>query len=136
MKHIGDNLKTIRKVWNKSQDEFGVLFGLNRGNINSYEGERNEPSIEFFIVLEELTGIPIRDLVTRKIQRLELPERPYTAGEGIAKLQGSVNVNVANGHGSAATQQVSAEGLAQKEIAHLKELLAEKERLIQVLLAK
>ncbi len=131
---LSENLKTIREYWNYGQNDFGEKFGLKRNIMYTYESGKATPSIEVLLEIEAMTGISIRELCTRKLQRLELPERPYREGEGIAKLStsgGQMNVNVANGHGSAATQQLS----ASVEVEHMKALLAEKERLIQVLLA-
>ena len=105
MKYIGENLKTIRKVWDKSQDEFALMFKLNRGNINSYEGERNEPSIEFFILLEEFTGIPIRRLYFEKIEKGEISERPLRNGDGLARIANSnVNIQLGDSNGDVVQQ--------------------------------
>jgi transcriptional regulator with XRE-family HTH domain len=82
MRQLGNNLKTLRKVWHLSQDEFGRMFGLNRGNINSYESDKNDPSMDFLLQLEEISGIMLSKFYKTQILESEVPLKPLSNGTG------------------------------------------------------
>ena len=74
--YLPDNLRLIASCWNISQDELGNKFLLNRGVMSTYVLEKSQPSVKMMIELENITGISVKDLYYRKIEKEELPERP------------------------------------------------------------
>ena len=73
---LSENIRSIRVKWGYKQDDFGEIFELNRSVISTYETGIAEPKITFLVKLFELTGIPIQNLLTRKISDEEIPLRP------------------------------------------------------------
>lgn len=69
---IGRNIKKIRNVKGLSQQAFGDLFNLSRGNISSYEEFRAEPKIESLIAIANYFSIPIADFLQRDLSVNEL----------------------------------------------------------------
>jgi transcriptional regulator with XRE-family HTH domain len=92
MGELGENLKTIRESWNKTQEQMAHTMNSNRGKIYSYENG-SEPNLDFLLRIEELTGFSIRYLCTVKISRLDVSERPLHKEDGLLRLANS-NVNI------------------------------------------
>ncbi len=83
MKRLPENLKLIRKQrWKMSQDKFAELIDSSRSKINSYENGGVEPSIDFMIQLEILTGINIKDLFSGELQLAKIPILPLSEEQG------------------------------------------------------
>ena len=80
--HLGINIKLIRKRWKIKQEDFAVLFKVNRGSITNYEREINTPDVNFMIQLQDLTGINIRDLYHKKLDLEDIPKKPLEFREG------------------------------------------------------
>jgi len=76
MNALPHNLKAIRKRWRMSQDDFGELLGLKRGSVSNYERELNAPKLDILIQLQDITGINIKDLCYRKLNKQEILEKP------------------------------------------------------------
>ncbi len=74
--YISANIQFLINKLNCSQDEFGNLFGLNRGNINQYLKEKAQPKIEtlqkmalhFGITLDNLVSIQITDNILSEVK--------------------------------------------------------------------
>lgn len=88
MSYLAVNLKTIRKVWGKSQGEFASLFvGVNEDNQKSYE--RKKPSTPDFIYMNrlvELTGIDQASLMNKQLSPVDIP-RVMIGSESDAKVK-------------------------------------------------
>jgi transcriptional regulator with XRE-family HTH domain len=128
MRQLGNNLKTLRKVWHLSQDEFGRMFGLNRGNINSYEGDKNDPSMDFLLQLEEISGIMLSRFYKTQILESEVPPKPLFNGTS-QKLAEMVHTKAKNDMNNTSIHQASTAELYER-------LLKEKDRMIAVLEAR
>lgn len=50
--YFGKNIKTLRKIHGYTQDQFGLLFGLSRDNINSYE-RGSQPQVLDFLKIAD-----------------------------------------------------------------------------------
>ena len=50
--YIASNLLHLIKKLNCSQDEFGAMFQLNRGNVNQYVKEKTQPKIETLLKID------------------------------------------------------------------------------------
>ena len=87
MNFFSENLKNIRETWRyKSQDEFGKLFRLNKGNINNLENGKVKPKLDLLFKLEDATGLTIRELYLLKLKMEDIPEKPFRHGEGLKAL--------------------------------------------------
>ena len=77
MNRLSENLKLIRKQrWNLSQDRFAEYLDSSRSKINSYENAGVEPSIEFMLRLQSLTGFTIRELYSKTLEIESIPFQP------------------------------------------------------------
>lgn len=81
---LGANLLTIEKKWKIKREVFADLMGVTYGQMSMYYGDKNNPSIEFMLLLEEKTGCSIRDLYTKIIKKSDLPEKPLE-GQAIGR---------------------------------------------------
>lgn len=94
MSQIGNNIKKLRNVKGLSQQAFGDLFGLTRGNISSYEELRAEPKIEVMLQIAKYFSIPIAELLEKQLTVNEIlnfedyfPVEPLTENKGmLAKI--------------------------------------------------
>jgi hypothetical protein len=71
------NIALIRDVWRLTREEFGALFGYTGYHIGGHERGTSSvvpPSILFD--LEDLTGIPARQLFYNSITRIQVPVYP------------------------------------------------------------
>jgi transcriptional regulator with XRE-family HTH domain len=69
---ISKNILYLVKKLGCSQDEFGALFELNRGNINQYVKEKTQPKIDTIQRICNHFSITIDDFVN-----LDLSVKPY-----------------------------------------------------------
>jgi len=67
MSNVGNNIKKLRKVKGMSQQAFGDIFNLTRGNISSYEEMRAEPKIEIVLKIANYFGIPVQHLIEKHL---------------------------------------------------------------------
>ena len=67
MTQIGTNIKKLRSVKGLSQQAFGELFNLTRGNISSYEEFRAEPKISVILQIAKYFSIPVAHLLEKKL---------------------------------------------------------------------
>src|SRR5690606_23942627 len=72
MTKIGANIKKIRTTKGLSQQAFGELFQLTRGNISSYEENRAEPRIETVIQIANYFSIPLNQFITQNLSIHEI----------------------------------------------------------------
>ncbi len=61
---LGNNIKFIRKKMKLSQEEFGAMFNVTRTTIGYYENEKAQPSVEFFLKLENISGYSFTQICT------------------------------------------------------------------------
>ena len=88
LNYFSENLRLIRFIWNDiSQDDFGKMFKLNRGNINNYEMAGIKPPLDFLFELEDSTGLTIRELYLTKLTKEDIPEKPFRCGENLPILK-------------------------------------------------
>ena len=67
MTQIGTNIKKLRSVKGLSQQAFGELFNLTRGNISSYEEFRAEPKVSVILQIAKYFSIPVAHLLEKKL---------------------------------------------------------------------
>ena len=72
MSNVGNNIKKLRKVKGLSQQAFGDVFNLTRGNISSYEEMRAEPKIEIVLKIANYFGIPVQHLIEKNLSVNEI----------------------------------------------------------------
>ncbi|WP_343564993.1 helix-turn-helix transcriptional regulator [Sphingobacterium sp.] len=72
MSNVGNNIKKLRKVKGMSQQAFGDVFNLTRGNISSYEEMRAEPKIEIVLKIANYFGIPVQHLIEKNLSVNEI----------------------------------------------------------------
>jgi len=72
MSNVGNNIKKLRKVKGMSQQAFGDIFNLTRGNISSYEEMRAEPKIEIILKIANYFGIPVQHLIEKNLSVNEI----------------------------------------------------------------
>jgi len=72
MSQIGNNIKKLRKVKGISQQAFGEIFSLTRGNISSYEELRAEPKIDVVTKIANYFSIPLHDLLNKSLSVNEI----------------------------------------------------------------
>lgn len=68
--YISENISFLVKKMNCSQDEFGALFDLNRGNISQYVKEKSQPKIETIQKICNHFEILIDDFVNRPLSEI------------------------------------------------------------------
>lgn len=68
---LSDNIRSLRKLRNWSQEELAQKIGLNRGNIASYEKGTAEPKICNLLKLAQLFGVSIFDLTGKDLRNGE-----------------------------------------------------------------
>lgn len=57
-----------------SQAVFGKLAGIASSTISMYENGNREPSIDFLLWLERITGFTLNEMVNTEINILDLPD--------------------------------------------------------------
>lgn len=62
---IGNNLKLLRKLTKKSQEDVAAALGLTRSSYSGYENGIAEPGIETIVSLSSFFAIPIDALLTK-----------------------------------------------------------------------
>lgn len=93
MIELNRNIQLMLEVWKISQDDLGKRLGLGRGIMNNIIKEKTRLTVEQLMTLEELTGFSARELLFKKLNRLDISERPLSKEEGLSRLIGS-NVNI------------------------------------------
>lgn len=94
MSNVGNNIKKLRKVKGMSQQAFGDLFNLTRGNISSYEEMRAEPKIEIILRIANYFGIPVQHLIEKNLSVNEIlnfndyfkPDVPLLATKRLSQI--------------------------------------------------
>ncbi len=78
-KFIGRNIRTIRDRWRMDQGEFAPILQTSRQMVSKYEKGGHVPNVLALIKIEDLSGIPVKDLITREIEEDEIPINPLEA---------------------------------------------------------
>ncbi|MVO09779.1 helix-turn-helix domain-containing protein [Flavobacterium sp. TP390] len=65
--YISNNLSFLVNKMNCSRDEFGAMFGLNRGNISFYINEKSQPKIETIQSICDYFKISIDDFINNDL---------------------------------------------------------------------
>ena len=79
---LADNIRSLRKRRNWSQEELARHVGLNRGNIASYEKGTAEPKICNLLKIAHLFGVSLLDLLGRDLKDVEFS--PSSNGQTLA----------------------------------------------------
>jgi len=66
--YLGENIRLLREAMKLSQESFGLILNVSRGQIHNYEKNINEPGVHGLLKLEELSGIPFRNLCKEKLK--------------------------------------------------------------------
>jgi hypothetical protein len=73
MLHLPNNIKIIRSLSGKTQDEFRVYFTrVTLAMQKSYEGGKAEPDSLYLQELSELSGVSIKDLINKEITKKDV----------------------------------------------------------------
>lgn len=97
--YISENLLYLVNKLKCSQDDFGKMFDLNRGNINQYVKEKTQPKIETIQKICSHFDITIDDFINRKLEEVDKnvlaePQSSYKKEEEneiIQLLKSSIN---------------------------------------------
>lgn len=82
--HLSKNIKTIRKLSNKTQTEFGEAFGATKAMIVSYEGGKAQPDELFIKRLAKIAGVTEEELrnedLSDQVLNVEMLEKLHLKG--------------------------------------------------------
>lgn len=70
--YLHQNIRSLRKHLNISQEELANRIGLNRGNIASYENGSAEPKICNLLKMSKLFCISLSDLTQKDLSEVDL----------------------------------------------------------------
>ncbi|MEM1322852.1 MAG: helix-turn-helix transcriptional regulator [Bacteroidota bacterium] len=127
MNNLAVNLKLIRKKrWNMSQERFAELLNSSRSKINSYENGGIEPSIEFMIRLQGLTGISIRDIFYSSIPLEDIPQAPLEVPDKDIVNEDLINYEIEN-----ITELVDYDQKIKKRFRNIEERITDLEGLLK-----
>lgn len=115
MLHLAENIKWIRLLSGKKQTEFAVILGISEDQLYTYEKGKASPNSVVKEKIATIAGITVTDL-----EKLDIKKRTIQViNPDTKKVEFTLAPNVAN-------QQ-------EKELKHLQEILAEKEKQIKLL---
>ncbi|MDW3197472.1 MAG: helix-turn-helix transcriptional regulator [Cytophagales bacterium] len=127
MNYFSKNLKALRAENNLSQVEFGLLFGLSKSNINSYENGAF-PKLEKFIQMMDYFNLDPSKFVTQDMERSSVSRGDETEGEE----RSMVHDQFVESGVSTADQFQYLEGYSKEQIAEIYiKLYKTKERLLK-----
>lgn len=127
MNYFSKNLKALRAENNLSQVEFGLLFGLSKSNINSYENGAF-PKLEKFIQMMDYFNLDPSKFVTQDMERSSVSRGDETEGEE----RSTVHDQFVESGVSTADQFQYLEGYSKEQIAEIYiKLYKTKERLLK-----
>ncbi len=127
MNNLAVNLKLIRKKrWNISQERFAELLNSSRSKINSYENGGIEPSIEFMIRLQGLTGISIRDIFYSSIPLEDIPQAPLDIPDKDIVNEDLINYEIEN-----ITELIDYDQKIKKRFRNIEERISDLEGLVK-----
>lgn len=75
--NLPESIKLIRETWRFTQEEMAELLGVSRARLMNYERGQNMPPIELLILLEEKTGITVRDIWYGSFEPGDVPLNPF-----------------------------------------------------------
>lgn len=64
-KKLGERIRTLRKARGWTQTDLAVHTGLGRQFISSVENGQNEPGLQSLVILAEVFGMTLSDLLKR-----------------------------------------------------------------------
>lgn len=115
MLHLAKNIKWIRLLSGKKQTEFAVILGITEDQLYTYENGKAKPSSVVKEKIATIAGISVTDL-----EELDIKKRTIQViNPDTKKVEFTLAPNGANQH--------------EKELKHLQEMLAEKEKQIKLL---
>ena len=127
MNYFSKNLKALRAENNLSQVEFGLLFGLSKSNINSYENGAF-PKLEKFIQMMDYFNLDPSKFVTQDMERSSVSRGDETEGEE----RSTVHDQFVESGVSTTDQFQYLEGYSKEQIAEIYiKLYKTKERLLK-----
>ncbi len=96
---LGNNLKTLRKRKNLTQDEAAEKIGISRTKINAYENGHSEPTIDSLTLLagfyqvniDTLIKIDLSKLSEKQVDELENGHDSFISGSKIRVLTSTVD---------------------------------------------
>ena len=112
---LATNIKWIRLLKGLSQAEFGHLLGVSKDAVYTYEVGRTVPNAALLSKIATMAGVSISDLAKKNLKDLTV----NVINPDTKKVEFTLAPNGAN-------QQ-------EKELKHLQEMLAEKEKQIKLL---
>jgi len=115
MLHLAKNIKWIRLLSGKKQTEFAVILGITDDQLYTYESGKAKPNSVVKGKIATIAGITIEDLENTDIKK----QTVQVINPDTKKVEFTLAPNGANQH--------------EKELKHLQEMLAEKEKQIKLL---
>lgn len=85
---LSHNLRTVSERWNMFHYQLIEALGVEVGRtgVATYMAGRVMPPVGALLRLEEMTGIPVYDLLTKELGTDELPRAPIGTGSLLANL--------------------------------------------------
>ena len=75
---LASNIETMIDLWGLSQDKFGEIMGENRSTVSNWTRAHTSPDVNNLLQLNQMSGIPIEDLINTVVPLEKLPAAPLT----------------------------------------------------------
>ena len=72
--NIADRLKELRKKAGYSQEQLAEMLNISRQAVSRWEVGTAIPALDNLVILSELYGVPLDDLVQKEVSALPVPE--------------------------------------------------------------
>ena len=92
--NIGNQISTIRKEQQLTQEQFGALFHVTRQTVSNWENEKSYPDIISVIELSSLYSISLDDLLKGDERMMEHLEESTNVVKSNQKLIGAIILNI------------------------------------------
>ena len=80
MSTLGQRLKFLRKIHNKTQAEIGEVLGVKKAAISSYENDISLPSTQKIVELAKYFGVNVSYIIG-DINKMHAPNKEYTTDQ-------------------------------------------------------
>ncbi len=96
MSTVSNNIKSLRKKHQYTQEQFAEKLGIKRSLLGAYEEARAKPRLEVLVKASELLGVSVDALVGKDIPQMEaFAEQPATSapnGKSVTNSSGAKNM--------------------------------------------
>ncbi len=98
MKFISQNISYLVNIERMSNDEFGEMFGLNKGVVLSYRHGKSKPKLETLIKLSEKYRYTLDQLCNIDISEMEKGKKQSIYSNNDNYINNNINENSNNGN--------------------------------------